>query len=157
MALPPGSEAPDALLTEGDSRTAVALSDYMGERPLVLLFFPLAFSSTCTEEMCAVAEDYNAYLEMGAQVIGISVDSPYANARFAAETGVPFPILSDFNRTASRAYGVLRDTLGHLEGVSERAAFVIDAGGTIVYAWVGEHPGVFPPLAELKTAVAGVR
>lgn len=153
MALKPGNRAPAAVLTEGDSRTTISLTDFMGDGPLVLLFFPFAFSSTCTEELCAVAEDYDAYLALGARVVGISVDSPYTNARFAAETGVPFPILSDFNRTASRAYDVLRDTLGHLEGVSERAAFVIDQDGTIVYSWVGEHPGVFPPLADIKRAI----
>jgi glutaredoxin-dependent peroxiredoxin len=155
MALQPGVRAPDALLTDGDSRSGVALSDFIGERPLVLLFFPLAFSSTCTAEICAVAEDYDAYLEHGAQVIGISVDSPYTNARFAAETRAPFPILSDFNKTAARAYDVLRETLGHLQGVSERAAFVIDTDGMIKYSWVGEHPGVFPPLEEIKGWVGG--
>lgn len=154
MGLPAGRMAPDAVLTLGDARTAVSIHDHLGERPLLLLFFPLAFSSTCTEEMCAVAEDYEAYTSLGAQVLGISVDSPYANARFAEETGAPFPILSDFNRTASRAYGVLRDTLGFLEGVSERAAFVIDRDGVIGYAWVGETPGTFPPLDEIKAAIA---
>jgi glutaredoxin-dependent peroxiredoxin len=154
MALDTGALAPDAEVTIGDARTVVSLKDYMGNGPLVLLFFPLAFSSTCTEEVCAVAEDYGAYQALGAQVVGISVDSPYTNARFARETGAPYPIVSDFNRVASRAYGVLRDRLGHLEGVSERAAFVVDARGVVAYAWVGENPGVFPRLEEIKAALA---
>jgi glutaredoxin-dependent peroxiredoxin len=154
MVLQPGAQAPDVSLTMGDARTAVLLSRYMGERPLVLLFFPMAFSSTCTEEVCEVAEDFAAYQELGAAVVAVSVDSPYVNVRFARETGAPFPILSDFNRAASRAYGVLRERLGHLEGVSERAAFVVDAAGTIAYTWVGENPGVYPPLDEIKAAVA---
>jgi glutaredoxin-dependent peroxiredoxin len=153
MVLTTGARAPDAMLTRENARTAVSLGDYLGERPLVLLFFPFAFSSTCTEEMCAVREDYAAYEELGAQVLGISVDSPYANARFAEELGTPFPILSDFNREASRAYGVLRDSFGLLEGVSERAAFVIDADGRIAFTWVGE-PGDLPPLDEIKAALA---
>jgi glutaredoxin-dependent peroxiredoxin len=154
MALTTGDLAPDAALTRDNARTVVSLSEYLGERPLVLLFFPFAFSSTCTEEMCAVAEDYTAYEDLGAQVLGISVDSPYANARFAAELGTPFPILSDFNRVASRAYGVLRETFGQLEGVSERAAFVIGGDGRVTFAWVGE-PGDLPPLDEIKAALAG--
>jgi glutaredoxin-dependent peroxiredoxin len=153
MSLQPGAEAPDVLLTKDDARSAVALSHFIGEQPLVLLFFPLAFSSTCTDELCEVAEDYSSYQELGAQVVGVSVDSPYTNARFARETRAPFPILSDFNRAASRAYGVLRDRLGHLEEVSERAAFVIDSDGTIAYTWVGENPGAYPPLAEIKAAI----
>jgi glutaredoxin-dependent peroxiredoxin len=156
MPLEKGAPAPDVEVTVGDSRTVVSLSDYMGEGPLILLFFPMAFSSTCTEELCAVAEDYSAYQELGAMVVGISVDSPYTNARFARETGATYPIVSDFNRTASRAYGVLRDRLGHLEGVSERAAFVIDTHGVISYVWVGENPGAFPPLDEIKSAVASL-
>lgn len=154
MVLQPGAEAPDVMLTKDDARTAVVLSQYMGEQPLVLLFFPLAFSSTCMEELCEVAEDYAAYQELGARVVAVSVDSPYTNVRFARETGAPFPILSDFNRAASRAFGVLRERLGHLEGVSERAAFVMDAEGTIAYTWVGENPGAYPPMDEIKAAVA---
>lgn len=157
MALEPGTDAPDATLTIRDSRTTVSLHDYQGRGPLVLLFYPMAFSSTCTEEMCTLAEDYSGYEELGATVLGISVDSPYVNARFAEECGAPFPFLSDFNRTASRAYDVLRPALGELEGVSERAAFVIDDSGVITYSWVGEHPGVFPPLAGIKEAVAAAK
>lgn len=155
MSLQPGTEAPDAMLTRGDSRTTVSLLSYQeGQRPLVLLFYPMAFSSTCTEELCTVADDYTAYDDLGATVVAISVDSPYVNARFADECGASFPFLSDFNRTAARAYDVLRPRLGELEGVSERAAFVIDRRGVISYSWVGEHPGVFPPLDEIKSAVA---
>lgn len=154
MALDPGAEAPDVILTQNDSRTTVSLRDYQGGGPLVILFYPMAFSSTCTEELCTVADDYSAYDELGATVVAISVDSPYVSARFAAECGASFPFLSDFNRTAARAYDVLRPTMGELEGVSERAAFVVDAHGVVRYSWVGEHPGVFPPLDEIKEAVA---
>lgn len=157
MALAPGTPAPDAVLTLRDSRTTVALSDYQGGGPLVLLFYPMAFSSTCTEELCAVAENYVRYETLGATVVALSVDSPYVNARFAEECRASFPFLSDFNRTASRAYDVLRPALGVLEEVSERAAFVIDSDGVITYSWVGEHPGVFPPLKEIEEAVAGAR
>jgi len=79
------------------------------------------------------------------------VDSPYVNRKFAEDCGAPFPILSDFNREATDAYGVRRE-LGGLEGVSERAAFVVDPAGIVRYVWVGEHPGVFPPLEEIREA-----
>lgn len=152
-----GTRAPDITLTRDDSRTTVTLGDLLEPgRPLILLFYPLAWSSVCTEEMCTVAEDYGAYEELGATVAAISVDSPHAAARFAEDCGASFPFLSDFNRTASRDYNVLRDTLGELEGVSERAAFVVDPEGVIRFAWVGEHPGKFPPLDEIKDAVRGL-
>ena len=154
MAAEVGDRAPDVTLTRDNSRTTVRLDELRGGRPLLVLFYPFAFSSTCTEEMCAVAEDYSAYDRLGAGVVGISVDSPYTNARFARDCGASFPFLSDFNRTATRAFDVYRDAHGELEGVSERAAFVIDANGTIRYRWVGEHPGVFPPLDEIRAAGA---
>ena len=157
MALQPGTEAPDFSLTHGDAQTTVTLSEALGDGPVLLLFYPLAFTSVCTDEMCTLANDYSAYEAMDATVFAISVDSPFAAARFAEACGAGFPFLSDFNRAASQAYGVLRPSLGELEGVSERAAFVIDADGLITYTWVGEHPGVFPPLEEIKEAVQAAR
>lgn len=147
-----GTKAPGARVAVRP-REWVDLSSYMGEKPLVLLFFPMAFSSTCTSEMCAVADDWSAWQQLGATVIGISVDSPYVNVKFAEETKAPFPIVSDFNREATRAYDALRADLGGLKDVSERAVFVINRAGTIVYTWQGEHPGVMPPLDEVKGAV----
>lgn len=137
-------------------REPVRLNDYRG-RSVVLLFFPLAFSGVCTQEMCAVAEDYTEYQKLGAEVLGISIDSPYVNQKFAESCNAKFPILSDFNKEATRAYDVLRPDLGGLKGVSERAAFVVDQAGTIRYAWVGEHPGVMPPLEEIKSVVGALR
>jgi peroxiredoxin len=154
MALQPGTPAPDVPLLQGDSHTTVSLGGFFGDGPVVLLFYPLAFSSICTEELCTVADDYAAYEALGAAVLAVSVDSPYVAARFAGSCGASFPFLSDFNRSAARAYGVLRETVGALRDVSERAAFVIDGAGTIRYTWVGEHPGVLPPLDEIKAAVA---
>jgi peroxiredoxin len=100
-----------------------------------------------------VAEDYSAYEDLGAQVIGLSVDSPYVNVKFAEACNAKFPIASDFNREATEAYDVVRADLGGLKRVSERAAFVIGRDGRIVYAWVGLDPDVFPPLDQIKDAV----
>ncbi|MGH7506334.1 MAG: redoxin domain-containing protein, partial [Longimicrobiales bacterium] len=149
MPLEVGAEAPDATLFV-EPREPVSLKQLQGGDPLVLLFFPLAFSSVCTEEMCAVADDYDAYRDLGAKLAAISVDSPYTNVKFAEACSVPFPILSDFNKEAIRAYGVMRENLGGLKGVSERAVFVIDGDGRIAYAWQGEHPGVMPPFDAVK-------
>jgi glutaredoxin-dependent peroxiredoxin len=154
MALKVGEVAPDAVLFKAP-RQPIHLSDFKGQ-PVVLLFFPLAFSSTCTKEMCTIADDYSAWQDIGAQVFGVSVDSPYVNVKFAEECKANFPILSDFNKEATVKYGVYREDLNGLRGVSERAAFVIDGKGVIRYVWVGEHPGVFPPLEEIKDAVVGV-
>lgn len=155
MALQVGDRAPDATVFVRP-REPINLNALDG-RPLVLLFFPLAFSGVCTTEMSMIAEDYSAWRELGAQVVGISIDSPYVNQKFAESTNATFPIISDFNKEAATAYGVLRDDLGGLKGVSERAAFVIDADGRIAYAWVGENPGVFPPLDEIKAAVTSLK
>jgi peroxiredoxin len=107
--------------------------------------------------MCTTAGDYGAYREMGAQVIGISVDSPYTNVKFAESCGAPFPILSDFNREAIRAFDVVRPDLGGLRDVAERVVYVIDGEGVIRWVWQGEHPGVMPPFDEIKAAVKSAK
>lgn len=151
--LKPGQQAP-VLRLYARPRERIDLADHIGRAPVVLLFFPLAFSSTCTAEMCAVAEDWSAWSALGAHVFGISVDSPYVNVRFAESCNAMFPILSDFNREAIEAYDVVRNDLGGLEHVAERAVFVIDRDGKITYAWQGENPGVMPPFGAIRNAVA---
>lgn len=155
MALVVGDRAPD-FIAFAKPKEPLRLADYIGKQPIILLFVPMAFSSTCTREMCTVAEDYASYSDLGARVFGVSVDSPYVNQKWAEECGAPFPILSDFNKQAIELYDVVREDLNGLKGVAERAAFVIDTSGTIVYAWVGESPGMFPPLDEIKAAVKNV-
>lgn len=148
-----GTRAPDAVVFSAP-RQPVHLNELYGDDITVLMFFPLAFSSTCTEEMCTMAEDMSKYERLGARVYGISIDSPYVNAHFAAECNARFPILSDFNREAARAFDVLRPELNGLIGVSERANFVIGRDGVVRYTWIGEHPGVMPPFDALEAAVA---
>lgn len=147
-----GTDAPDATLFV-KPREPVQLKQLQGGEPLVVLFFPFAFSGVCTEEVCAVADDFDTYHGLGAKVVGISVDSPYVNGKFAETCGAAFPILSDFNREAIRAYNVVRPDMGGLKEVAERTVYVIDAGGRVAYVWQGEHPGVMPPFDELKAAV----
>ena len=147
-----GSTAPEFSLAPGPGPDRVTLSESRGQ-PVVLLFFPLAFSGVCTDEMCRIAEDWSVWDALNARVLGISVDSPFVNVKFARETGVPFPLLSDFNKDASRAYGVLYEDYFGMTGVAKRSAFVVDREGRIAYAWVTEDSGVLPPFEEIREAV----
>jgi glutaredoxin-dependent peroxiredoxin len=148
--IPAGGPAPDATVFLAPKQP-VRLNELFGDGTAVLLFFPLAFSSTCTEEMCTMSDDLTIYSDLGAKVFGISVDSPYVNVKFAESTGATFPILSDFNREAMTAYDIVRVVNG-LQGVSERAVFII-AKGVVRYAWVGEHPGVMPSFTAIQDAL----
>lgn len=114
---------------------------------------PLAFSSTCTEEFCHLGENWTKWGSLGAKIYGISVDSPWVNAKWGEEMGIPFPILSDFNKEAMTAYGVMRNELAGLRGVANRSAFVVDPEGKIAYSWVSDDPGVLPPFDEIEAAV----
>lgn len=153
MALSVGEQAPDFELTLKPKEAPLRLEDYHGEKVVVLLFFPLAFSAVCTDEMCRIAENYARWRELDAEVIGISVDSPFANQKFAEECGAHFPILSDFNREVIDAYGVKNEDYYGLKDVAYRSVFVIDRGGTIVYAWNTTDSSVMPDFDEVMKAV----
>ena len=127
-----------------------------GGRPIVLLFFPLAFSSVCTREMCTVRDDWTRWIEVGAAVYAISVDSPFVTAKFQAEHDLPFPVLSDFNREIAARFGVLYEEFYGLRGVAKRAAFVIDSEGRIVYDWVSDDDDREPDYEAVKAAVTRV-
>ena len=156
MPISVGDTAPDFELVHRIGEPSVRLSKYRGEKPVVLLFFPLAFSSVCTDELCAVADDYSAWTDLNAEVIGVSVDSPFVNQRFAKECGAEFPVLSDFNTEASTAYGVRNDDFFGMKGVANRSAFVVDAEGTVRYAWVSEDAGILPDFDEIKGVVGSL-
>jgi peroxiredoxin len=129
----------------------------MGERPVVLLFFPLAFSSVCTDELCTVRDSWDEWQLLEADVFGISVDSPFVTRRFREELGLPFPLLSDFNHDVGSAYGVLYEDYFGLRGVARRAAFVVGTDGRIAYAWVGERDDVLPDFPAVRQAVRSIR
>ncbi len=158
MPLKQGDMAPDVTLPS-HAGEQVSLAGLWSRQPVVVLFFPLAFTSTCTEELCAVGNDLSSYQQLQAQPVAISVDSPFVLARFRAECGADYPFLSDFNREATRAFGVLRETpVGPgLRDVSQRAAFVVDTQGRIAYAWASVTPGLLPPFDEIKDALRGLR
>lgn len=135
------------------NRSLVNLSDKIGQK-IVLFFFPAAWTSVCTKEMCTVSEDMSSYNKLGAEVIGISVDSPFALKRFKEDKELPYTLLSDFNKGVIRAYNVYReDFVCDMHGVSERAVFVIGSNGTIQYREVLENAGSLPDFDALKRAL----
>jgi len=131
----------------------INLGDYIGKEKVVLLFFPLAYSSVCSAEMCQMRDEWSQYESLGAKVFGISVDSPFVTDKFRQDEKIPFPILSDFNKEVSRQYGVLHEDLMGLKGVSKRSAFVIGKDGKVAYQWVSEDPGVQVKFDEIKAAL----
>ena len=147
-----GDRAPEFALLDAFGDDPVTLSQHRGE-PLVLMFVPLAFSGTCTEELCHVGEHWKQWGALGAAVYAISIDSPFSNQQWRKEMDIPFPILSDFNKNAASAYGVLQEDFFGLQGVAKRSVFVVDGEGRIRYAWVSDNPGVLPPFAEVVGAV----
>jgi peroxiredoxin len=132
----------------------IDVGDHLGKDKIVLLFFPLAFSRVCTEEMCGIRDSWDEWKTLDAKLFGISVDSPFVTDRFRDEMNIPFPILSDFNKEVAAQYGVLHEELMGLKGVAKRAAFVLDKSGTVVYDWVSDDPSVMPDFDAIKTALA---
>ncbi|MEM6456926.1 MAG: peroxiredoxin [Acidobacteriota bacterium] len=153
MSLTVGSPAPDFALKATVGEAPIQLSGYQGSKQVVLLFFPLAWTSVCTTEMCSVRDSIARYSALDAVVLGISVDSPFALAAWAKEEGLTFPLLSDFNRETARAYDVLYDDLMGLHGVAKRAAFVIDRDGVIRYVEVCPSPGDLPNFDAIQDAL----
>ena len=152
MKIEKGQPAPDFELFDSD-KNKITLSDYRGKNVL-LLFFPLAFTSVCTAELCSVRDNLARYNELNAEVFGISVDSLHTLKRFKQEQGLNFRLLSDFNKEASMAYGSLYDTFAfNMKGVSKRAAFVIDRNGIVQYAEVLENAGEQPDFKAIQTAL----
>jgi peroxiredoxin len=149
MPLNIGDTAPDFTLFNTEKQ-AINLSSYHGKN-VVILFFPLAFTSTCTAELCGVRDDISNYGKMDAEVLAISVDSLFTLGKFKEEQGLNFNLLSDFNKTTSEAYGSLYDTFVlDMKGVSKRSAFLIDREGIVRYAEVLESAGDVPNLDALK-------
>lgn len=155
MTLQTGDKAPAFKLFSSDKQE-VSLADYRGKN-VVLLFFPLAFTSVCTTELCVMRDNIGMYDRLNAQVLAISVDSPQTLNKFKIDQGFNFPLLSDFNKEVSRAYGSLYElfTLG-MKGVSKRSAFVIDKEGTVRYAEVLEKAGEMPNFEAVKETLGSL-
>ncbi|WP_337044945.1 redoxin domain-containing protein [Emticicia sp. 17c] len=152
MSLKVGDKAPDFKLYSSDKQE-VNLSDYQGKN-VVVLFFPLAFTSVCTAELCQMRDDIATYSRLNSDVVGISVDSVFTLGKFKEEQKLPFPLLSDFNKAASQAFGsYYEDFVFGMHGVSKRSAFVIDKEGIIRYAEVLEKASDVPDFTAIKSTL----
>ncbi len=155
MALQEGDQAPNVTLPccDGEDFEEVELHSLLEEGNLLLAFFPLAFSSVCTDEMCTFSDHLNQLESLNTKVYGVSVDSPFALNEFIRKEGLNFSLLSDFNREAVGAFDVLEDELLGLESVARRSVFLIDQDGVIQYAWATEDASQQPDYDRLRTEV----
>jgi peroxiredoxin len=148
-----GSKAPDFTLVNGD-RQPVKLSDQLGKGSIVLAFFPGAFSGTCTKEMCTFRDSMADLNGLNAQVFGISTDTFFTLKAWGDQQHLGFPLLSDYNKEAIAAYGVINPDMIGLKNIAKRAVFVLDKGGIIRYREVLEDARNEPDYEKLKQALA---
>ena len=159
MSLKVGDSAPKFELFDHNTEK-VSLEQFKGKN-VVLLFFPLANTSVCTKEMCTFRDELKVYENLDAQVLGISVDSPFALKMFAEKNNYNFPLLSDFNKEVSASYGALYDVFVpgkfDFKGVSKRSAFIIDKNGIIQYVEVLESAGDEPNYTAIKETLEKIK
>ncbi len=156
MAIVIGQAAPNFSLFDSE-KNKVTLSELKGKN-VVLLFFPLAFTGVCTKELCSVRDNIAAYNDTNAQVLGISVDSLFVLDKFKQEQNLNFPLLSDFNKEAAKAFDVLYEVFPafEMQGVSKRAAFVVDKEGVVKYAEICATPGDLPDFAAIQSTLQSI-
>jgi glutaredoxin-dependent peroxiredoxin len=156
MSIRIGDKAPEFSLYSSE-KELIHLGDFKGKN-VVLLFFPLAFTSTCTKELCSTRDDISFYNELDTEVLGISVDSPQTLARYKQEYQLNFRLLSDFNKEVIRAYDVMYEeySLG-MRGVPKRASFVLDAEGMVRHVEVLENAGKMPDFEAIQNAVRNLQ
>ncbi|HWC58627.1 MAG TPA: redoxin domain-containing protein [Verrucomicrobiae bacterium] len=156
MALSVGSKAPDFTLKskQASGLVDVKLSNNFGKKNTVLLFFPLAFTSVCTKELCDITSGLNAYSGVGADVIGVSVDSPFAQEAWAQKEKIGITLASDLNKQVIKDYGVVFPMLAGVGDTAARSAFVIDKNGVIQYSEQTPTPKDLPNFDAVKAALA---
>jgi peroxiredoxin len=155
MSIQKGQTAPDFSLFNTE-KNEVKLSDLRGKN-VVLLFFPFAFTGTCTKELCSVRDSLSFYNDANAEVFGISVDTPHSLKKYKEEQQLNFPLLSDFNKEAMQAYDTMYETFAMgMRGVAKRSAFVIDKEGIIQYAEVLEDAGKIPDFDAIQAVLGSL-
>jgi len=148
-----GQKVPEFALPDADEKTR-SLIEFTKQGPVVLVFFPFAFSGVCDKEMCTFRDGFGSLQGAGVQLVGISVDSSYSLKAFAQTYNLQFPLLSDFNKRVARLYGVLQDPwvgLGY-KGVAKRVVMIVDKQKKLRYRWVTDNPSEEPPYAEVAKA-----
>jgi peroxiredoxin len=151
-----GKNAPNFILTDTDLKK-VSLMDF--ENKIVLAFYPGAFTSVCTKEMCAFRDSLAKLNELRAQVIGISVNDPFCNKAFSETNGLNFPLLSDYVREVVTIYGVAAEDFAGLKGytVAKRSIFIVDNKGIVRYKWITEDPAVEPDYDEIMSELGKLK
>jgi len=159
MALSIGSKAPDFTLKSKNATglVDVTLSANFGKKSTLLLFFPLAFTSVCTAELCDISNGLNGYNDLGAEVIGVSVDSPFAQEAWAQKERIVIPLASDLDKTVTKAFDVLFPALAGIGDTSARAAFIVDSNGIIQYAEQTPTPKDLPNFEAIKAKLAELK
>jgi len=159
MPIQVGQKAPLFTLKSKNAEglTDVALENFIGKTNVVILFFPLAFTGVCTQELCDVSTGLNAYKELNAEVLGISVDSPFAQEAWAKQEKINITLLSDLNKAVTKAYQVEFPNLAGIGDTSARAAFVIDREGIIRYAEQTATPKDLPNFEAIKATLKNLK
>jgi peroxiredoxin len=157
MAVKVGEKAPGFSLADTEKKMR-SLAEFAGKN-LVIAFYPGAFTGVCTKEMCTFRDTIARFNNLNAQVVGISVDAPFANAAFAKQNNLQFPLLSDYKHETIQMYGVSMLGLGGLEGYvsSKRAVFVVDRTGMVRYAWISDNTGVEPDYDAVAGSLQGLQ
>lgn len=147
-----GQKAPDFKLIDKD-KNVVTLENFKGKN-LVLFFFPMAWTGPCTKEMCAIQEDFKMYSGLNAAIAGVSIDTLFAQKKFAEENKIEYPLLSDFNKIAIKDYDIVHHefAFGYFD-VAKRATFVIDKNGIVRFIEILPNLGDFPDMNSIKEAL----
>jgi peroxiredoxin len=156
MPLSTGNKAPSFTLVDTE-RKPRSLFEFAGKK-LVIAFYPGAFTGVCQKELCTFRDSMTSLSLLNAQIVGISVDSPFANKAFASQNNIQFPLLSDYTRTVCEQYGGVHKDFAGLTGytAAKRAVYVIDGEGVIKYIWISENPGVEPNYDEINKALGSI-
>jgi len=159
MAIKVGSKAPDFTLKSKNATglVDVKLSENFGKKNTVLLFFPAAFTGVCTQEMCDVTAGLSQYSNLNANVIGISIDTPFSQEAWAKQEKIAFPLVSDLNKNVIKAYDVVFPNLAGIGDTAARAAFVIDKQGVVQYSEQTPTPKDLPNFSAIQTTLSGLK
>lgn len=151
-----GTPAKDFALYDQDKKERKLSEFFSKGKKTILAFYPGAFTSTCTQELCTFRDMFPELQKMNANLVGISVDGPFAQKAFAEKYSLNFPLLCDFKRDVVRSYGIVWNNLSGVNGyeAANRAIFVLDETGKVVYAWTAPNPGVLPDYDAIKKNLA---
>jgi len=153
MSIKVGDKAPEFTLPNTD-REEISLDNFKGDKNVLLLFFPFAFTGVCTKELCSTRDNLKAYENLDAEVLAVSVDSPFTLGKFKNENNLNFNVLSDFNKNVSSSYGAIYEDFLGFSGVSKRSAFVIDKSGVVRYSEVLDNAGDLPDFDAIKSTLS---